>query len=401
MNFLSLLELMDSEQGLLPSDVQPAVKENKPADDSESTRAAVNSLLFQQGAAEQADHEMSGEEVRVGSEGVKEDPMIVDTFDATSATALIESREEEAKLGQELIVSEQTPEIIKLTNFISVPATVTTHHAMTSAVETIAPVAMPEPAPTENTAAPVDKNAAPTDKTASPDATATALVEQVFNALDQPMASSESTAEGRLEQLWQTAYKEVWHLMKGTCADIFMFLSHAGGMQYPRPMAILWEATSRHIERAVRHDDVARQIIRKELESALDLWTCTSWQDLVDEAALRSWQEARENMFLRLHHFMQWCKHTFAILCDIFFYPHYPGECGGPGALASGVQSAQSNLGSSYFHFRRAAFSSMLKGKCGLILVKAAALRINLNLDGALSPLSHILTHRTRKLIDC
>ncbi len=30
-----------------------------------------------------------------------------------------------------------------------------------------------------------------------------------------------------------------------------------------------------------------------------------------------------------------------------------------------------------------AAFSSMLKSKCGNILAKAAALRINLNLDGA------------------
>jgi hypothetical protein len=39
-------------------------------------------------------------------------------------------------------------------------------------------------------------------------------------------------------------------------------------------------------------------------------------------------------------------------------------------------------LGSSYFHFRRAAFSSRLKSKCGLILAKAAPLRINLNLDG-------------------
>jgi hypothetical protein len=46
---------------------------------------------------------MSGEEVRVGSEGVKEDPMIVDTFNATSSTDLIENQEEEAKLGQELI----------------------------------------------------------------------------------------------------------------------------------------------------------------------------------------------------------------------------------------------------------------------------------------------------------
>ena len=40
-----------------------------------------------------------------------------------------------------------------------------------------------------------------------------------------------STQElSRLEQLWQTAYKEVCHLMWGTCADIFLFPSHAGGM---------------------------------------------------------------------------------------------------------------------------------------------------------------------------
>ena len=48
---------------------------------------------------------------------------------------------------------------------------------------------------------------------------------------------------------------------------------------------------------------------------------------------------------------------------------------------ASGVQSAQSTSGQ--FHFRRAAFSQQLTGKVGLALAKAAALRINLNLDGA------------------
>ena len=36
-----------------------------------------------------------------------------------------------------------------------------------------------------------------------------------------------------------------------------------------------------------------------------------------------------------------------------------------------------------FFHFRRAAFSSMLKSRVSSILAKAAALRINLNLDGA------------------
>jgi hypothetical protein len=35
---------------------------------------------------------------------------------------------------------------------------------------------------------------------------------------------------------------------------------------------------------------------------------------------------------------------------------------------ASRVQSAQSNLGASYFHFRRVVFSNQLKSKCGLLL---------------------------------
>ena len=48
---------------------------------------------------------------------------------------------------------------------------------------------------------------------------------------------------------------------------------------------------------------------------------------------------------------------------------------------ASGVQSAQSTSG--MVHFRRAAFLTQLKSKVGLALAKAAALRINLNLDGA------------------
>ena len=45
---------------------------------------------------------------------------------------------------------------------------------------------------------------------------------------------------------------------------------------------------------------------------------------------------------------------------------------------ASGVQLAETSL-----HFRRAALSSHLKSKVGHILAKAAALRINLNIDGA------------------
>jgi hypothetical protein len=47
----------------------------------------------------------------------------------------------------------------------------------------------------------------------------------------------------------------------------------------------------------------------------------------------------------------------------------------------SGVQLAQCIRGQ--FNYRHAAFSSILKSKCGSILAKAAALRTTLNLDGA------------------
>ena len=54
---------------------------------------------------------------------------------------------------------------------------------------------------------------------------------------------------------------------------------------------------------------------------------------------------------------------------------------------ASGVQLAQTDRG--FFHYRRAAYSAQLKSKCGNILAKAAALRINLNLDGPITSQSH------------
>ena len=49
---------------------------------------------------------------------------------------------------------------------------------------------------------------------------------------------------------------------------------------------------------------------------------------------------------------------------------------------ASGVQTAQSTSGG-LFHYRRAAFSAQLCSKVGSTLVKVAALRVNLNVDGA------------------
>jgi hypothetical protein len=49
--------------------------------------------------------------------------------------------------------------------------------------------------------------------------------------------------------------------------------------------------------------------------------------------------------------------------------------------VVSRVQFVQHNSG--LFHFLRSAYSDQLKSKCGNLLAKTAALRINLNLDGA------------------
>jgi hypothetical protein len=58
----------------------------------------------------------------------------------------------------------------------------------------------------------------------------------------------------------------------------------------------------------------------------------------------------------------------------------------------SEVQLAQTDRG--IFHYRRVAFSSMLKSRVGNILTKTAALRVTINLDGvSITNKSH--THLT------
>jgi hypothetical protein len=67
---------------------------------------------------------------------------------------------------------------------------------------------------------------------------------------------------------------------------------------------------------------------------------------------------------------------------------------------SSGVLSAQSDRG--FFHYHRAAFSSMLKSRVGNILAKVAGSRININLDGspiAFKSLTHPAHSQTSRLL--
>jgi hypothetical protein len=58
-----------------------------------------------------------------------------------------------------------------------------------------------------------------------------------------------------------------------------------------------------------------------------------------------------------------------------------PNSIVSPNRSSTTVQLVQTDRGQ--FHFHRVVFSSHLKSKVDLALTKAAALRVNLNLDGA------------------
>ena len=84
-----------------------------------------------------------------------------------------------------------------------------------------------------------------------------------------------------------------------------------------------------------------------------------------------------------------------ASLRAFFFYKH----TGKPPKYfeTHGRQHVQTN-NLDTFHFKRAAFYIGIKSKVGLVLAKAAALRITLNLDGAPIP-SRAYTHTSHNTI--
>ena len=63
----------------------------------------------------------------------------------------------------------------------------------------------------------------------------------------------------------------------------------------------------------------------------------------------------------------------------------------------TGVMAAQPNISDDYFKSKRAAFLNALKCKTGLILAKAAAMRINANLEARPRSLLPIVFLRVAK----
>jgi ribonuclease HI len=112
----------------------------------------------------------------------------------------------------------------------------------------------------------------------------------------------------KIGHLWCQGFSSAWDLPAGTAHDLFTFPSEQGGMGYLQPVEVMTEAILQHIHKGLLHDDVMRDIIMLELQQAKEDWLCTTWDDLLDEASLRPWNQAAHNMWLRLAKGLQFCN---------------------------------------------------------------------------------------------
>ena len=71
-----------------------------------------------------------------------------------------------------------------------------------------------------------------------------------------------------------------------------------------QPVEVMTEAILQHIHKGLLHDDVMWDIILLELQQTKQDLLYTTWDDLLDEASLRPWNQAAHNMWLRVAKFL-------------------------------------------------------------------------------------------------
>jgi hypothetical protein len=63
------------------------------------------------------------------------------------------------------------------------------------------------------------------------------------------------------------------------------------GMGYTTTLEILSHTLHAHIERCMKTEDVAFQMMKNDLDRVMKDWLCTSKEELTGEAEARSWDE--------------------------------------------------------------------------------------------------------------
>ena len=103
-----------------------------------------------------------------------------------------------------------------------------------------------------------------------------------------------------LHKLWKQGYKAAWHLPEGTADAAVAFPKEKGALALPNPWAILTQTVIAHINRGLMHEDVVKAELLAELEEAKHDALCSSLQDIQAEMALWTWDQAKNNVWLRM-----------------------------------------------------------------------------------------------------
>jgi hypothetical protein len=89
------------------------------------------------------------------------------------------------------------------------------------------------------------------------------------------------------------------------CSDVFTLPSVLAGMEYTRPIGIMEQELCRHLQRCLKHEDVARQLTLRDLNLACEQWACGSLQELRKEMELWKWDLTLSNRWARVAKCMQ------------------------------------------------------------------------------------------------
>ena len=72
------------------------------------------------------------------------------------------------------------------------------------------------------------------------------------------------------------------------------------GMGYTTTLVVLSHTLYAYIERCMKTEDVAHQMLRNDLDRVMKDWLCTSKEEMTRETEARSWDETTDNVCHRM-----------------------------------------------------------------------------------------------------
>ena len=71
-------------------------------------------------------------------------------------------------------------------------------------------------------------------------------------------------------------------------------------MEYLRPVGVMARELGRHLQRCLKHEDVARQLTLRDLNLACEQWVCESLRELTEEMEMWKWDNTLGNKWARI-----------------------------------------------------------------------------------------------------